>query len=253
MGLIQPFTGSRTVTQGYGPTSNSFEPGYAGYAHFHTGVDYAVPADTQLYAASSGTVTYAGADTTGFGNRVDISFGNGFRILYGHLNSIGVKVGQVVRAGDPIGLSGSTGNSTGPHLHFALSQNGNWMDPGGFVGEPRGPVATPGGGGLWGDITGAFGSVVNGVTSIPGTIVGTAGGVAGGAADTFGKVGGAITDLPGAIASGITNGFVGAVNAIGSTIAAGAGNVWAAIRKYVFIAALLLVGLVIVAALVKGE
>lgn len=238
MGLIQPFTGSRTVTQGYGPTSNSFEPGYAGYAHFHTGVDYAVPADTQLYAASSGTVTYAGADTTGFGNRVDISFGNGFRILYGHLNSIGVKVGQVVRAGDPIGLSGSTGNSTGPHLHFALSQNGNWMDPGGFVGEPRGPVATPGGGGLFGNITGGIGSVVGGITSIP---------------SIFGGIGNTVTSIPGSIAGGITGGIEGAAGGIANGAKIVAGALWDSVRKYVFIAGLLLVALVIIAAIVKGE
>lgn len=253
MGLIQPFTGSYALTQGFGPTDYELEPAGNGYPHFHNGLDYALPMNTQLYAAGSGIVTKAGKDTTGFGNRIEIDIGNGLSILYGHLESIGVTVGQRVTAGQKIGLSGRSGNSSGPHLHFSLLKDGQFIQPTPFVGEPMGPVATPGGGGLWGDITGAFGSVVNGVTSIPGTIVGTAGGVAGGAVDTVGKVGGAITDLPGAIASGITNGFVGAVNAIGSTIAAGAGNVWAAIRKYVFIAALLLVGLVIVAALVKGE
>ena len=228
MGLIQPFTGNRSITQGYGPTSNTFEPSYGGYDHFHTGTDYAVPANTPLYAATSGKVTFAGADTTGFGNRVDITFGNGFRILYGHLNSIGVKVGQVVQAGEKIGLSGSTGNSTGPHLHFAISQNGSWFDPSGlFTAEPKGDVKTPGGGSLWDNITG-----------LPGAAGSTIGNFFQGTGDAAHGAINTVTDLPGKIADGFK-------------ITAGA--LWESVRKYIFIAGLLLVALVIIAAIVKGE
>lgn len=127
--LRMPFQPPAPVTQPFGPTSLTLEPSYAGYAHFHTGIDFGVPRGTPITAAGAGTVVSAGWDASGFGNRVLIDHGNGVRTLYGHLERVDVAPGEAVQAGDQIGLAGSTGNSSGPHLHFAVEQNGRWVDP----------------------------------------------------------------------------------------------------------------------------
>jgi hypothetical protein len=127
--LRMPLAGQYAVTQQYGPTSFAAEPAYDGYSHFHTGLDYGCPEDTPIAAARSGTVIAAGWDTSGFGNRVMIDHGGGLVTLYGHLDNVTVKVGDKVQAGQQIGLSGTTGNSTGPHLHFGVEKNGAWVDP----------------------------------------------------------------------------------------------------------------------------
>lgn len=127
--LQMPFQGQAALTQGFGPTSFSAEPAYDGYSHFHTGLDFGVPVDTPIDAAGAGKVVAAGWDSTGYGNRVIIDHGNGRLTLYGHLDKITVHAGDQVAAGQRIGLSGSTGNSTGPHLHFGLQVNGQWVDP----------------------------------------------------------------------------------------------------------------------------
>ncbi|HXT37287.1 MAG TPA: peptidoglycan DD-metalloendopeptidase family protein [Chloroflexota bacterium] len=127
--LQMPFQGQAALTQGFGPTSFSAEPAYDGYSHFHTGLDFGVPVDTPIEAAGAGKVVAAGWDSTGYGNRVIIDHGNGQLTLYGHLDKMSVHAGDLVAAGQRIGLSGSTGNSTGPHLHFGLQVNGRWVDP----------------------------------------------------------------------------------------------------------------------------
>lgn len=132
--LQMPFQGQATLTQGFGPTSFSAEPAYDGYSHFHTGLDFGVPTGTPIDAAGAGKVVAAGWDSTGYGNRVIIDHGNGRLTLYGHLDKITVAAGDQVGAGQRIGLSGSTGNSTGPHLHFGLQVNGQWVDPTSYLG-----------------------------------------------------------------------------------------------------------------------
>jgi len=127
--LAMPFQGSAPLTQSFGPTPYPVEPAYNGYSHFHTGLDYGLPLGTPIDAAASGTVVAAGWDTTGFGNRVIVDHGNGVRTLYGHLQQVEVQPGAVVVAGQEIGLSGSTGNSSGPHLHFGVEKDGQWVDP----------------------------------------------------------------------------------------------------------------------------
>lgn len=94
----------------------------------HTGMDIASNQGTAVYASDGGSVTLAGWNG-GYGNCIMIDHGNGYVTLYGHLSSISVSVGQTVSQGDTIGAVGSTGNSTGPHLHFEVLQNGTRIDP----------------------------------------------------------------------------------------------------------------------------
>jgi murein DD-endopeptidase MepM/ murein hydrolase activator NlpD len=83
---------------------------------------------TPVLSAGDGTVIFAGVQT-GFGNTVVIDNGNGVTTLYGHLSSIGVAVGQQVSDGDQVALSGNTGTTSGPNLHFQVMQNGVPVDP----------------------------------------------------------------------------------------------------------------------------
>ena len=94
----------------------------------HTGIDIASNKGTTIYAADGGTITLA-AWNGGYGNCVMIDHGNGYVTLYGHMSSIAVSQGQTVSQGDTIGYVGSTGNSTGPHLHFEVLKNGTRIDP----------------------------------------------------------------------------------------------------------------------------
>lgn len=95
---------------------------------FHGGVDIAVPTGTQVSAAAEGTISFAGRKG-GYGNLVVIDHPDGRQTRYGHLASIAVSAGDEVGKGQPIALSGSTGKSTGPHLHFEMRENGRAVDP----------------------------------------------------------------------------------------------------------------------------
>jgi murein DD-endopeptidase MepM/ murein hydrolase activator NlpD len=127
------------ITQAFGPTWVAIEPAFTAngvtYPHFHTGLDIAAPRDTPVHAAGDGVVALAGAETDGYGHLVGygyyavIAHAGGMITLYGHLDQLLVRPQQVVQAGDPIGLEGSTGNSTGPHLHFEVRINGLLADP----------------------------------------------------------------------------------------------------------------------------
>lgn len=94
----------------------------------HTGVDIGVGTGSPVYAAASGTVIIAG-EYGGYGNAVVIDHGSGISTLYGHNSSVSVSVGQSVKQGQVIASSGSTGISTGPHLHFEVRINGSYVDP----------------------------------------------------------------------------------------------------------------------------
>lgn len=119
----QPFKGEFPITQKYG----EFIPGVT-IGSAHTGIDYGCPAGTPILASADGTVMAAGWDLTGYGFRVIIRHSADRSTLYAHLDSISVNLNQVVRQGDVIGLSGSTGKATGPHLHFeARSQWNNHL------------------------------------------------------------------------------------------------------------------------------
>jgi murein DD-endopeptidase MepM/ murein hydrolase activator NlpD len=113
------------------PTSGSISQRYVWY---HKALDISNKGGPAILAADSGRVTVAGwPDNFGYGNRVIINHGNGFETLYAHMSSIAVSVGQTVNRGDVLGVMGSTGRSTGTHLHFEIRQNGATLDPLGFL------------------------------------------------------------------------------------------------------------------------
>lgn len=101
---------------------------------YHKGLDIANRGVPNVLAADSGRVLVAGwPDNSGYGNRVIIDHGNGYKTLYGHMSKIYVVQGQSVGRGSPIGQMGSTGKSTGPHLHFEIIQNGVHLNPLNFL------------------------------------------------------------------------------------------------------------------------
>jgi murein DD-endopeptidase MepM/ murein hydrolase activator NlpD len=96
---------------------------------FHAGLDFAAPQGTPVYATADGTVNLAGNTGDGYGNHVIINHGFSYETLFGHLYRIKVRVGQKVNRGEVIGWVGSTGKSTGPHLHYEVHKNGRPLDP----------------------------------------------------------------------------------------------------------------------------
>ncbi len=95
----------------------------------HTGVDIAGPVGTPLYASKAGTVVKAGWNAGGYGNYVVIDHGGGVQTLYGHASKLYVSAGDAVEQGQTIALMGSTGRSTGPHIHFEVRVNGSFANP----------------------------------------------------------------------------------------------------------------------------
>jgi len=119
--ITTPFGGKYVITQLFGEN-----PGfYSRYSYdgvpliAHNGIDFGVPQDTTVLATDSGQVVETGFEPTGFGNYILLAHGWG-QSIYGHLNSISVQTGQQVGRGQTIGISDSTGASSGPHLHFAI-------------------------------------------------------------------------------------------------------------------------------------
>ncbi len=100
---------------------------------WHNGVDFAGSYGIPIYATRSGTVTRVRSMTTSYGNHVVINHGDGFSSLYAHMDYYVVSEGQYVSQGELIGYMGSTGNSTGPHLHFTIMYNGDDVNPLGYV------------------------------------------------------------------------------------------------------------------------
>ena len=125
------------ISQGFGPSTFWFEPAYGQYPHFHTGIDLVEPFGSPLYAADDGVVALVGSSSGGYGNYIVIAHSGGLDTLYGHLSTALVKVGQPVAQGQPVGLEGSSGNSTGPHVHFELRINQRPVDPAPYL--PPGP------------------------------------------------------------------------------------------------------------------
>jgi murein DD-endopeptidase MepM/ murein hydrolase activator NlpD len=117
------------ISQPFGPSTFWFEPPYGSYPHFHTGIDMVEPFSSPVFAADDGVVALVGSSGSGYGTYVVIAHAGGFNTLYGHLSTALVKPGQQVTQGMPVGLEGSTGNSTGPHLHFELRIGGRPVDP----------------------------------------------------------------------------------------------------------------------------
>ena len=95
----------------------------------HAGLDFAAPQGTPIYATADGVVRLAGNTGNGYGNHIIINHGYGYETLYGHQYRIKAKVGQKVKRGELIGWVGSTGKSTGPHLHYEVHKNKRHIDP----------------------------------------------------------------------------------------------------------------------------
>jgi murein DD-endopeptidase MepM/ murein hydrolase activator NlpD len=95
----------------------------------HPGLDLSSPPGSPVYAADTGLVIFAGWSGLGYGNVVLIDHGNGFQTLYAHLSQVSIYCGAKVEKGQLIGLSGDTGNSSGPHLHFEVRVPGGYLNP----------------------------------------------------------------------------------------------------------------------------
>jgi len=117
--LIKPINSGYTITSRFGLRRSGN----------HKGLDIAAPTGTPYRAAEAGTVTYSGWSNTGYGYCIKIAHGNGVETLYAHSSALHVSVGQTVSQGEVIGLVGSTGWSTGPHLHFEIRVNGAVYNP----------------------------------------------------------------------------------------------------------------------------
>jgi murein DD-endopeptidase MepM/ murein hydrolase activator NlpD len=116
------------ISSGFGYRSDPF----TGAGAFHAGLDFRGPIGAPIYAAAAGTVTYAGV-RSGYGNCVEVSHGNGLLTRYAHMSRIESHMGQAVKPGEVIGRIGSTGRSTGPHLHFEVRINDQAVNPRPFL------------------------------------------------------------------------------------------------------------------------
>ena len=117
--LTLPVKSGYTITSRFGPR----------WGTTHTGTDVAAPTGTAIYAAAAGTVAFSGNQGNGYGNYIIINHENGVSTLYGHCSSLSVSTGEYVAQGQYIAAVGSTGNSTGPHLHFEIRKDGARIDP----------------------------------------------------------------------------------------------------------------------------
>jgi murein DD-endopeptidase MepM/ murein hydrolase activator NlpD len=124
---IQPINNKdmNRITSGFG---YRIDPVYK-TVKFHPGLDFAAPQGTPIYATADGRVTTSGNAGNGFGNHVILRHGFGYETLYGHMVRVKSRVGQTVKRGEVIGWVGSTGKSTGPHLHYEVHKNGKQIDP----------------------------------------------------------------------------------------------------------------------------
>ncbi len=112
-------------TSGYGVRSDPFQ----GRSAMHAGIDLAGPVGTPIYATADGVVTTAAYNSGGYGNLIKLDHGRGIETRYGHLSSMSVREGERVRRGELIGRMGSTGRSTGSHLHYEVRVDGRAVNP----------------------------------------------------------------------------------------------------------------------------
>lgn len=128
MKLQYPVPAASLVTQTFAEHEQARRKN--GWKYYNGGIDYAVPPSTPIKAAADGRVTRADWDGSGYGYHVRIQHAENYLTLYAHLIDFQVHPGDVVEAGQVIGHSGNTGNSTGPHLHFEARLAGKAVDPG---------------------------------------------------------------------------------------------------------------------------
>ncbi|GAC1459661.1 MAG: M23 family metallopeptidase [Candidatus Dormibacteraceae bacterium] len=118
------------ISSYFGERSDPFD----GREAFHKGVDFAATAGSKVVAVAAGVVTWAG-ERSGFGKLIEINHGDGYVTRYGHNERTLVSVGETVKRGEPVALMGSTGRSTGPHVHFEVLKNGRQVDPLSYIGR----------------------------------------------------------------------------------------------------------------------
>ncbi|MGA7987217.1 MAG: peptidoglycan DD-metalloendopeptidase family protein [Candidatus Dormiibacterota bacterium] len=119
------------ISQGFGCTPYPFEPydPACPQRHFHNGLDIAGACGNRIVAADAGIAYIEPFERYGFGNYIIIVNGNGWQTLYGHLARFAIRSGQTVARGQLVGYEGTSGNSTGCHLHFGVNHNGHWVNP----------------------------------------------------------------------------------------------------------------------------
>lgn len=125
-----------SVTPSIWPSSGVVSSPYGlrwGGSDFHPGIDIADDMGTPIHATADGVVSVAGWNSGGYGNMVDIDHGNGIMTRYGHASYVAVTAGQHVKRGQVIAYMGSTGFSTGPHVHYEVRVNGQAVDPAGYL------------------------------------------------------------------------------------------------------------------------
>ena len=125
---ILPIGNIKNISSPFGKRLDPF----TGLLENHQGVDYPAAIGTPILATANGTITQAGYNG-GYGNLVEIDHGQGYTSKYGHASQILVRIGQHVQKGQVIALVGSTGYSTGPHLHFEMAQHGQAFNPLAFM------------------------------------------------------------------------------------------------------------------------
>lgn len=123
------------VTSGFGGRADPFGRG----GQFHKGIDFKAAVGDPVRAVADGVVSFAGVKG-GYGNAVEVDHGNGYVTRYAHNSRLSVKVGDLVRVGDEVAKAGSTGRSTGAHVHFEVWENGRVVNPRKFLGNGPTPV-----------------------------------------------------------------------------------------------------------------
>jgi murein DD-endopeptidase MepM/ murein hydrolase activator NlpD len=126
--IHMPITTRHWNSSSYGNRKDPF----TGQRAFHSGVDFAAPSGTTVFSAGKGVVTFVGSNG-GYGQSVEVTHDNGLLTRYAHLSGYLAKLGQEVNTGTPIGKVGSTGRSTGPHLHFEVRKADNPLNPNPFL------------------------------------------------------------------------------------------------------------------------
>ena len=122
--FVYPISSGWRLSSNFGPRKDPF----TGIASNHTGIDMAAPKGTPIKASKTGTVSYTGFSSV-YGNYVIVNHTDGYQTLYAHMSKILVKKGQRIAQGERLGLVGSTGYSTGNHLHFTVYKNGKLVNP----------------------------------------------------------------------------------------------------------------------------
>ena len=126
-----PFARPTTLTPQTSSFGVRFDP-FTRRPAFHSGLDFAGASNTPIYSTAPGVVSFTGV-RSGYGNTIEVDHGRGFKTRYAHLNGIAVRPGQRIAVGQRIGAMGSTGRSTGPHLHYEVWVNGRAQNPNRFI------------------------------------------------------------------------------------------------------------------------